>query len=138
MPIKSAANETSATTQYVLTGNTLKIRPISTKTITAFPDHPSEWNTRGFVTPLEGYTETTSLPISHSRSTIIDKKVTFRVTKTTELPHLIKKYTWKTGHAVVTPGQPKFNKPVDMAVLSLIPDGDPDLTTYMEEPHRMN
>ena len=35
--------------------------------------------------------------------------------------------------SVVTPEQFKFIKPVDTANLSLIPEGNPDLTTYLSE-----
>ena len=34
---------------------------------------------------------------------------------------------------MVTPEQSKFFKPVDTAILSRIPDGDPDLITYLTE-----
>ena len=34
---------------------------------------------------------------------------------------------------MVTPEQSKHIKPVDMAILSLIPQGDPDLTAYLNE-----
>ena len=46
----------------------------ATKTITVFIDHPSKWNTTGTVTPLKQFTETASLLISQSMSTIIDKE----------------------------------------------------------------
>ena len=34
---------------------------------------------------------------------------------------------------MVTPEQSKHTKPVDMAILSMIPQGDPDLTAYLNE-----
>ena len=90
------------------------------------------------MTPLEKFTETASLLISHSMSTIIDKRIAVRVTNTTESPYLIKKHTQIAEFSVVTPEQSKHIKPVDMAILSMIPQGDPDLTAYLNELLRTN
>ena len=40
--------------------------------------------------------------------------------------------------SVVTPEQPKFIKPADTATLCMIPEGDPDLITYLTELLRTN
>ena len=106
---------------------------MTTKTIKAFVDHTSEWNTTGTVTPVEKFTETASLLVSHSMSTISDRKIAVRVTNTTESPYTINKNTQTAEFSVVTPEQSKFIKPVDMAVLRMIPEGDPDLITYLTE-----
>ena len=90
MQVKTASSETTTRHQPVITGEALTIPPTTTKTITDFIDHSSKWNTTGTVTPLEEFTETGSLLISHSMSPIIDKKIAVRVTKTTESPYLIK------------------------------------------------
>ena len=66
---------------------------MTTKTITVFVDHISEWNTTGTVTPVEIFTEAASLKISHSMSTITDRKIAVRVTNTTESPYTINKNT---------------------------------------------
>ena len=66
-------------------------------------------------------------------STIIDKRIAVRVTNTTESPYLIKKHTQIAEFSVVTPEQSKHIKPIDMAILSMIPQGDPDLTAYLNE-----
>ena len=116
----------------------LTIPPATTKTVTAFIDHPSKWKTTGTVTPLEKFTETASLLISHSMSTINDKRIAVRVTNTTESTCLIKKHTQIAFFSVVTPEQSKHIKPVDMAILSMIPQGDPDLTAYLNELLRTN
>ena len=71
--VKTASNETTSKPQPVITDDAPTIPPTTTKTITAFVDHPSKWNTTGTVTPLEKFTETASLLISHSKSTIIAK-----------------------------------------------------------------
>ena len=71
-------------------------------------------------------------------STIIDKQIAVRVTNTTESPYLIKKHTEIAEFSVVTPEQSKHIKPVDMAILSMIPQGDPDLTAYLNELLRTN
>ena len=63
---KTASSETTTKPQPVITDEALTIPPTTTKTITAFTDHPSNWNTTGTVTPLEKFTETASLLISHS------------------------------------------------------------------------
>ena len=78
------------TMQPVITDEALTIPPTTTKTITAFIDHPSKWNITVTVTPLEKFTETSSLLISHSMSTIIDKRIAVRVTNTTVSPYHIK------------------------------------------------
>ena len=90
------------------------------------------------MTPLEKFTETANLLISHSMSTNIDKRIAVRVTKTTESPYPIKKHTQIAEISVVTPEQSKHIKPVDMAILSMIPQGDPDLTAYLNELLRTN
>ena len=138
MQVKTASNETTTTPQPVITDEALTIPPTTTKTITAFLDHPSKWNTTGTVTPLEKFTETASLLISHSMSTKIDKRIAVRVTNTTESPYLIKKHTQIAEFSVVTPEQSKHRKPVDMAILSMIPQGNPDLTACLNEPLRTN
>ena len=138
MQVKTGSTETTTKPQPVITDEALTIPPTTTKTITAFIDHPSKWNTTGTVTPLEKFTETAGLLISHSMSTIIDKKIGVRVTNTTESPHLIKNYTEIAEFSVVTPEHSKHIKSVDIAILSMIPQDDPNLTTYLNELLRMN
>ena len=133
MQVKTASSETSTKPQPVITDEALTIPPTTTKTITTFIDHPSKWNTTGTVTPLEKFTEAANLLISHSMSTIIDKRIAVRVTNTTESPYLFKKHTQIADFSVVTPEQSKHIKPVDMAILSMIPQDDPDLTAYLNE-----
>ena len=138
MQVKTASSESTTKPQPVITDEDLTIPPTMTKTIAAFIDHPSKWNTTGTVLPLEKFTETASLLISHSMSTIIDKRIAVRVTNTTESPYLIKKHTQIAEFSVVTPEQSQHIKPVDMAILSMIPQGDPDLTAYLNELLRTN
>ena len=71
-------------------------------------------------------------------STIIDKRTAVRVTNTTESPYLIEKPTQIAEFSVVTPEQCKHIKPVDMAVLSMVPQGDHDWTVYLNELLRTN
>ena len=66
MQVKSASSQTSAKPQAVLTYDSITMPQMTTKTITAFVDHLSEWNTTGTVTAVEKFTETASLIISHS------------------------------------------------------------------------
>ena len=138
MQVKSASSQASAKPQPVLIHDGITIPQMTTKTITAFVDHSSEWNTTGTVTPVERFTEAASLIISHSTSTIIDRKIAARVTNTTESPYTINKNTQLAEFSVVTPEQSKFIKPVDMAILSMIPEGDPDLVAYLTELLRTN
>ena len=60
------------------------------------------------------------------------------MTNTTETPYLIKKHTQIAEFSVVTPEQSKHIKPVDMAILSMVPQDDPDLTGYLNELLRTN
>ena len=76
------------------------------------------------MTPVENLTETASLFVSHSMSKTIDGKVAARVTNTTDSPYLFEKSTEKAEFSVVTLEQSKFIKPVDMAILKMIPEGD--------------
>ena len=138
MQAKSALNQTSAKPQVVLIHDSIKILQLTTETITAFVDHVSEWNTTGTVTPVETFTEAASLIISHSMSTIIDRKLAVRVTSTTESLYTVNKNTQIAEFSVVTPEQPKFIKPVDMAIHNMIPEGDPDLITYLTEVLKTN
>ena len=138
MQVKTTSSDTTNKPQPVITDEALTMPPTTTKTITAFIDHPSKQNTTGTVTPLQKFTETASLLISHLMSTIFNKRIAVRVTNTTESPYLIKKHTQIAEFSVVTPEQSKHIKPVDMAILSMIPQGDPDLTVYLNELLRTN
>ena len=138
LQVKTASSETTTKPQPVITDEALTIPPTTTKTIKAFIDHASKWNTTGTVTPLEKFTETANLLISHSMSTIIDKRIAVRVTNTTESPYLIKKHPQIAEFSVVTPEQSKHIKPVNTAILSMMPQGDSDLTAYLNELLRKN
>ena len=138
MQVKSALSQTSAKYQAVLIHDSITIPQMTTKTITAFVDPLSEWNTTGTVTPVEKFTETASLIISHSTSTIIDRNVAVRVSNTTESPYTINKNTQIAAFSVVTPEQSIFIKPVDTAILSMIPEGDPNLIVHLTELLKMN
>ena len=138
MQVKTASSETATKSQPFIIDEALIIPPRTTKTITAFIGHPSEWNTTGTVTPLEKFTETASFLTSHSMSTIIDKRRAVRVTNTTESPYIIKKHAQIAEFSVVTPEQSKHIKSLDMAILSMIPQSDSDLTAYLNELLRTN
>ena len=71
-------------------------------------------------------------------STIIQRKIAVRVINTAESPYTINKNTQIAEFSVVTPEQSKFIKPVDTAILSKIPEGDPDLIAYLTELLRTN
>ena len=107
MQVKTASSETTTKLQPVIIDDALTIPPTTTKTITAFVDHPSKWNTTGTVTPLEKFTATANLLISHSMSKIYDKRIAVRVTITTESPYLIKKNTQVAEFSVVVLEQSK-------------------------------
>ena len=138
MQVKNALTQTTAKPQAVFIHDSITIPQQTTKTMTAFVNHVSETNTTGTVTPLEKFAETASLIISHSMSTKIYRKITVRVTNTMESPYTINKNTQIAEISVVTPEQSKFIKPVDMAILSMIAEGDPDLITYLTELLRRN
>ena len=129
MQVKSAFSQTSAKPQVVLIHDSITIPQMTTRTIRALVHHVSEWNTTGTVTPVEKFTET-SLIISQSKSTTIDRKIAVRVTNATESPYTINKNTQIAEFSAVILEQSKFIKPVDMAILSMITEGDPDLITY--------
>ena len=55
-----------------------------------------------------------------------------------ELPDSIKKTPQIAEFSVFTQKQSKFITPVDAATLSIIAEGDPDLTTYLKKLLRTN
>ena len=128
----------SAKPQAVLTDDALTIPLRTTKTVTDFLELPSEMNTTGTVTQLGKFTETASLLISNSMSTITDKKVALRATNTTEIPHLIERNTQIAEISVFTPEQAKLIKQVDLAIPSLILESETDLNAYLNELLRTN
>ena len=91
MRVKTTS-EMIAKPQAVLFDYALTIPPRTTKTITAFIDHPSECNTTGTLTTLEKFTKTVSLLIAQSMSTIFDGSMAKRVTNKTQTPYMIKKH----------------------------------------------
>ena len=52
MQIKTASSETITKPQPVITDEAVTIPPTTTRTITAFIDHRSKWNTTGTVTQV--------------------------------------------------------------------------------------
>ena len=56
-----------------------------------------------------------------------------RVTNTTETPYFILRNPQIAQISVVTPEQAKLIKPIDMAILSIGSEGDPDLIAYLIE-----
>ena len=138
MQVKSTASEVTVKPQTVFIDDALTVPPVTTKTITAFVDHPPEWNTTRTGTPLQEFMEIASSLSSQLMSTIIDKKLAVRVNKPTGLHYMIRKKTHIADFLVVTPEQLKFIKPVDMAILSMIPGRDPDVTTHLNKLPRTN
>ena len=61
-----------------------------------------------------------------------------RVTNTTETSSSIKRITQIAELSVNTPEEVKFIKPVDKVVLSMILEGDPDLSAYLKDLLRTN
>ena len=90
------------------------------------------------MTPLEKFTETACLLISHSMSTIIDKRKAVRVANKMDSSYLIKKHIQIAEYSVVNPEQSQHIKPLDMAILSMIPQGDSDLISYLNKRLRTN
>ena len=138
MHVKTASSETNSKLQIVLSEDALTLPPRTTKTITAFVDYLLDLITTSTKTSLEKFTETASLLISHSLSTLFDEKAPVRVTNTTESSYSVKKSTQTVKFSVVTLEQPKYIKPLDMVILNMIPEGDPDLTAYLTELLRTN
>ena len=93
---------------------------------------------RDTVGEVYGNSKFADFPLNVDNTTIIDKRIAIRVTNTTESPYLIKKHTQIAEFSVVTPEQSKHIKPVDMAILSMIPQDDPDMTAYLNELLRTN
>ena len=72
MQVKSPTSKTGAKPQVVPAGDSLTKTTNDSQTITAFVEDPSERSTTATSNPREKITETASLSISHSMSTIFD------------------------------------------------------------------
>ena len=138
MQVKSANSVKKAKSPPVLSDNNLNILPMTTKTITAFVDHPSFETQRLLWFHYKKITETAVLPNSFSMSAITDKKLPMKVTNTTKLSDTVRKKTEITEFSVVTLEQSQLNKQVDTAILSMIPQGYSELTTYLIELPKTN
>ena len=90
------------------------------------------------MTPVVKFTEAATLIIFYSISTLIDRKIAVRGNQDNGSSYTINKNTQIAAFSVGTPGQSKFIKPVDTAILNMIPEGEPDLTTYLIELLRTN
>ena len=90
-------------------------------------EHNMYCNTSG---EIYGNSKTAGFPFN------VDKIVAGRVTNTTKTPYLIKKNTQIAEISVAAPEQSMSTKPVDMAILSMIPQSDPDQTAYLNELRR--
>ena len=77
---QTASNWPNSKPSFVFTDNALAIPPRTTKIVTAFVKHPSEWSTTCTVTALENFTETVSLLISYPMPTLFEEEVAVRVT----------------------------------------------------------
>ena len=136
MQVKSASNGTGAKSQAVFLYDSITVPPIITKK----SQHLLNTYRNGIQQvpwlQWKKIPEAARLIISHSISTKIDRKIAVRVNNTKESPHTINKNRQIADFSVVTLEQSKFNKPVDTAFLSMIPEGDPDLTTYLTELRR--
>ena len=87
-----SANSVNFSKQKTLLSNVnLTLPPMTTKTISAPVAQTLDWRPPGTLSPREKFTETASLPLSHSMLTIICKIVAVRVTNTTEIPYTIRK-----------------------------------------------
>ena len=75
MLVKSTSKGTIAEPLFVFISDSITVLPMTTKTITAFVDLLSEWNTTDTVTPVEKFTEAANLIISQSLPTINDRKI---------------------------------------------------------------
>ena len=84
--MNGAATETSIKPQPVLTSNSLTFLPMTTKAITAFIGHPSEWNTAGTKTPNDRLTDIAILLVSNWTLTIFDKYLAVSVKNPRESP----------------------------------------------------
>ena len=79
MQAKTTDEEKTKKPQAVMIAEEITIQPMTTKTIKAYANHISPFKTTGIITPVEQYSETAPLLISHSMSTITDKEVPIRV-----------------------------------------------------------
>ena len=111
----------------------ITIQPMTTKTINAHANHASPFKTTGNITPVEQHSETATLLISHSMSTITGQRSSNKSDKHRRNTYTLKKNTQVADFTVLTPEQSKFIKPVDTAILQMLPSDDPDLTTYLNE-----
>ena len=98
MQVKSASSGTSAKPQVVPIHGSITVPPMTTKTMTAFVDHSSEWSTTGTVTPVDKFMKAASLIVSHSLSAKLTKtKPSGTLTQRNYLFELIKAHKLPTS-----------------------------------------
>ena len=131
MQVKSASSQTSAKAQTVLIHDSISIPQMTKKN-----NHIICWSPIGIENnryrdprgKIHRSRECDNIPFylnSHWQ------KKAVRVTNTTKSPYTIQTNTQIADWSVLTPVQSKFIKPVDTAILSMIPEGDPVLITYL-------
>ena len=89
--IKSATSKRNAKPQSLFPDGSPTKTTKTTKTVTAFVDHPLKWHTTVSVTPTDKFTQTVSVLVSHSVVSINDNCAAVRVSNTTASPYTFKK-----------------------------------------------
>ena len=131
MQAKTADEWKTTKPQAVTVPEDNAVQPMTTNAISAYANHPSQFKTTGLTTPVKQYPETATLLISHSM--LIEKENPTRVTNVGDSPYTLKKNTQVADFKLLTSKQSKFIKPVDTAILQMLPSDDPDLTPYLNE-----
>ena len=133
MQVKSVDEQRIVKPQAVIIPEDITIPAMVTKNGNAHANFISQFRTTGIVTPLEQFTENATLLVSHSMSAITNKEIPIRVTNVGETPYTLKRNTQVAEFTILTPEQSKFVKPVDTAILQMLPYDDQSLSLYLNE-----
>ena len=137
MQVKTVSSETSTKVQPVITDEALTTNDDKNNPSLHWPSGGMEHNRHcDIVGEVYGNSKFADFPFNVDNNRQESSSQSNQYNGIT-LSHT-KKHTQIAEFSVVTPEQSKHIKPVDKAVLSMIPQSDPDLTAYLNEILRTN
>ena len=132
MQVKSVDEPKSVRPQAVIIPEDITIPAMVTRNIKAYTNFNSHFRTTGIITPIDQYTENATLLVSHSMSAMTNGEIPIRVTNVGETPYTLKRNTQIAEFSILTPEQSKFVKPVDTAILQVLPYDDQSLSSLSQ------
>ena len=103
-----------------------QVTQIIDASITVSTNHPIT----GTVQPFPQFDETAKLMVAPAITTAHDKRVTFKITNTTDFPYTINPHTKLAGLQILELEETNSIRPVDIAALNLLTEHD-DVVAYV-------